>query len=89
LIGDIRRFEKEGLLGKPDHFDSVFVVQHEPCGGLGTLVIPELQGGIMGELLTPMHLMMVAIVAFVLFAGRSFPSLAKDWAKVYLGSKME
>ena len=43
----------------------------------------------MGELLTPIHLTVVAIVAFALFGGRSLASLAKDWAKVSVGSKME
>jgi Sec-independent protein translocase protein TatA len=31
----------------------------------------------MGELLTPTHMIVVAVAAFVLFGGRNFPSLAK------------
>jgi Sec-independent protein translocase protein TatA len=31
----------------------------------------------MGELLTPTHMIVVAVVAFLLFGGKTFPSLAK------------
>jgi mttA/Hcf106 family len=35
----------------------------------------------MGELLTPTHIIVVAVVAFVVFGGRRLPDLAKAYAE--------
>jgi sec-independent protein translocase protein TatA len=43
----------------------------------------------MGELLTPTHLIVIAVVAFLLFGGNKLPELGKGWAKVSADSKME
>jgi sec-independent protein translocase protein TatA len=41
----------------------------------------------MGELLTPIHLMVVAIVAFVLFGGKKLPELGKGLGEGLRGFK--
>jgi sec-independent protein translocase protein TatA len=41
----------------------------------------------MGELLTPVHLMVVAIVAFALFGGKKLPKLGKELGEGLRGFK--
>jgi sec-independent protein translocase protein TatA len=41
----------------------------------------------MGELLTPTHLIVVAVVAFVLFGGRKLPELGKGLGEGLRGFK--
>ena len=41
----------------------------------------------MGELLTPMHLIVVAVVAFVVFGGRKLPELGKGLGEGLRGFK--
>jgi sec-independent protein translocase protein TatA len=41
----------------------------------------------MGELLTPTHLMVVAIIAFVLFGGKKLPELGKGLGEGLRGLK--
>ena len=36
----------------------------------------------MGELVTPQHLMVIAVIALVLFGGKKLPELGKGWTKV-------
>lgn len=43
----------------------------------------------MGELLTPMHLTVVAMVAFALFDGKKFTEFGKGLCEGLRGSKME
>jgi sec-independent protein translocase protein TatA len=44
-------------------------------------------GEIMGELLTPTHMIVVAVVAFVLFGGRKLPELGKGFCEGLRGFK--
>jgi sec-independent protein translocase protein TatA len=39
----------------------------------------------MGELLTPTHLMVVAVIALVLFGGRKLPELGKGLGEAFRG----
>ncbi len=41
----------------------------------------------MGELLTPTHLMVVAVIAFVLFGGKKLPELGKGLGEGLRGLK--
>ena len=41
----------------------------------------------MGELLTPSHLMIVAVIAFVLFGGRKLPELGRGLGEGLRGLK--
>jgi sec-independent protein translocase protein TatA len=41
----------------------------------------------MGELLTPSHLMVVAVIAFVLFGGKKLPELGKGLGEGLRGLK--
>jgi TatA/E family protein of Tat protein translocase len=43
----------------------------------------------MGELLTPSHLMVVAVIAFVLFGGKKLPELGKGLGEGLPDSRME
>ena len=43
----------------------------------------------MGELLTPTHLMVIAIIAFYSSPEISCPNSVRGWAKVSADSKME
>jgi sec-independent protein translocase protein TatA len=44
-------------------------------------------GEIMGELLTPTHMIVVAVVAFVLFGGKKLPELGKGLGEGLRGFK--
>ena len=41
----------------------------------------------MGDLLQPMHLLVIGIIVLVLFGGKKLPSSAKAWAKACAASK--
>jgi sec-independent protein translocase protein TatA len=41
----------------------------------------------MGELLTPPHLMVIAVIAFVLFGGNKLPELGKGLGEGFRGFK--
>ena len=47
----------------------------------------QLEGEVMGELFTPTHLMVIAIVAFVLFGGRRLPELGRGLGEGFRGFK--
>jgi sec-independent protein translocase protein TatA len=48
----------------------------------------QLEGEVMGELFTPTHLMVIAIVAFVLFGGRRLPELGRGLGEGFRGFKV-
>jgi sec-independent protein translocase protein TatA len=45
------------------------------------------KGGYMGELFTPTHLMVVAVVALILFGGKKLPELGKGLGEGLRGFK--
>ena len=54
---------------------------------LQNVVVPQFRGGIIGELLTPTHLMVIAILGFVPFGREKLPKVGRGLGEGFRGFK--